>query len=158
MADDRASDFTQSNSSSWSEGARHSALRGLAGGEASDEELRAALENLDLAVLVRTLDGHVVMINAAFVRLLGYPREEVVGQDIRRFLCPEGQRAIDETDEKIRNGQVGGLTGTIQMACRDETILRIRVSVTTIVRNGQTFVVSILQDWSDILWEDPSRG
>jgi len=55
--------------------------------------LAAAVEQAAEAVVIVGLDGAVVYANAAFERISGYARDEIIGRDWRRLSSPERDRA-----------------------------------------------------------------
>lgn len=121
----------------------------------SGAELRLALDNLSLAVLVRSLAGSVVMVNKAFSEIFGYSSDEVVGLDVGMLLHAQRGYLVEEITAAIRAGDARGFSGNGNMLCKDGSTLRIRISITTIVHNGEMLVVSFIEDWSDIFWSDP---
>ena len=60
--------------------------------KASEEEFRTLLEAAPDALIITAEDGHILLVNAQAERLLGYRREELVGQLVE-ILVPERIRA-----------------------------------------------------------------
>lgn len=56
---------------------------------ASEEKLRSLFETSPLGVTLTHLDGRFLEVNDAFLRILGYDREEFVGLDYQRLTAPE---------------------------------------------------------------------
>lgn len=130
----------------------------IARGAVTIEELVAALEFLDVAVMVRDLEGTVLMANAAFTEMLGYTRREVVGLNAKAFLTPDRAHMVEEANRWFREGGKRGFSGNGKMMCKDGRPLRIRISVTTLLHEDQMLVVSFIEDWTDILWSNPESG
>lgn len=66
----------------------------------SEGQLRAMVEEAPNAIVIASLDGHIVQANRAVEQLFGYPVEEVVGQKVE-MLLPERYR---KDHVGLRNG------------------------------------------------------
>lgn len=70
---------------------QHAADRGRI---ASDERYRVMVENSLNSVMLTDIDGRILMCNEATTRLLGYPREEIVGRMGLDFVHPDDRAAL----------------------------------------------------------------
>ncbi len=64
----------------------------------------------------------IIQVNPAWLQIMGYPREEVVGRDFSEFLSPKSQEGLEETFLEFRLvGHVYGLE--LEMVCKDGTLM-----------------------------------
>jgi diguanylate cyclase (GGDEF)-like protein/PAS domain S-box-containing protein len=72
--------------------------------EAALAQLAAIVENSNVAIISRSLDGHIVSWNRAAESMLGYAAREAVGQHIDLIL-PEGRKGLVHTNsERVMKG------------------------------------------------------
>jgi PAS domain S-box-containing protein len=65
----------------------------------SEEKYHTILENIEDGYYEVDLRGNFTAVNDAFTRILGYPKEEIIGQDTRRYV-----RYTDETNaDKVKH-------------------------------------------------------
>jgi PAS domain S-box-containing protein len=69
------------------------------------ELLQAIIENSHEGILIIGEDFKVEMVNTRFCELFGYPREELIGEDFRRYLTDESKKIVAERYEKRRQGE-----------------------------------------------------
>lgn len=118
-------------------------------------ELVAAMESMDLAVMVRDPDDALVLVNRAFMRLLGYSRDEAVGRTVSQLFREDQVESVRECGAAIRAGLVQGYSGRIIMMRGDGSTLRVRFHTTMLMYGGEKFLISFLEDWSDFYWAAP---
>jgi PAS domain S-box-containing protein len=70
----------------------------------SEERYRALFENANDAIATATLEGVLTQVNRATERLLGWSREEVIGQPTHKFLTPT---SAAHKAERIRRALAG---------------------------------------------------
>ncbi len=84
----------------------------------SEERFRRLYENAPLAYQSLNADGHILDVNAAWLDMLGYARDEVRGRPIGDFLTPESRRALDERFPRfLKAGAVH--EAEFEFLCRD---------------------------------------
>lgn len=82
--------------------ARKQAEEGL---RQSEERYRNLFENANDAIVVVDLNRTVVSINRAMEQLLGWSREELIGQNTYKVLTPAGIALSEERERRIQNGE-----------------------------------------------------
>jgi PAS domain S-box-containing protein len=70
---------------------------------ASEEKYRLLVENANEAIFV-SRDRRLEFANSAFVKLLGYPREELISRPVMDFVHPEDQEMVRENHMKRLRG------------------------------------------------------
>src|SRR4028119_1360008 len=63
--------------------------------------LSAIVEETPDAVFVKNLDGRYLMVNSACARILGRPKEEIIGKDDAQLLPPETAGRLAEADRQV---------------------------------------------------------
>ncbi len=71
---------------------------------AHDDRYRDFVEHAEDVILTCTPDGVVTSVNRAIETLLGWPREEVIGQDLRQFATPA---SVEVAQQRFRQGLSG---------------------------------------------------
>jgi diguanylate cyclase (GGDEF)-like protein/PAS domain S-box-containing protein len=119
----------------------------------ADQELQqmaAIIQNSDVAIIGRTLDGIVTTWNPAAERMLGYSRQEIVGKSIE-FLVPEDRTGEMHTIlARIGAGQLVERFETIRVR-RDGTVFPVAVTVAPIHDAGGAIIgaSTIIRDVSE---------
>lgn len=126
-----------------------------AGESVSLGELIAAMEGMGLAVMVRNADDMLVLVNRAFTRLLGYRRGQVLGLRVQQLVRPDMAQTVSECGAAIRAGLERGFSGLLPMVAGDGRPLISHFHTTMLVCGGEKFLVTFLEDWSDINWAAP---
>ncbi len=80
----------------------------------SEEKLRVILESIPQGVTVTDLDGKILEVNNAVLRLHGYnTRQELIGRNAFEFIAKEGHaRARDNLKETLETGRSGAIEYT----------------------------------------------
>ena len=63
--------------------------------------LEAIVEGTTDSVFAKDLEGRYMMINSSAARILGMPKEEIVGKDDAQLLPPETARRLTEADSRV---------------------------------------------------------
>src|SRR5262249_11393185 len=106
----------------------------------SEERLRnltaAAFEGIGI-----TEGGKILDVNDQLARMLGYTREEMIGQDVLLMIAPESRPLVAET---MRSGREGTYE---QLGLRkDGTVFESEVRAKTILWGGRPVRVSAVRD------------
>ena len=63
----------------------------------SEARFRAAFDQAGLSMAIANLDGILIKVNDAYCKMLGYPREELIGKDLIRFTHPDDAKITFES-------------------------------------------------------------
>jgi PAS domain S-box-containing protein len=86
--------------------------------------LSAIVEGTPDAVFVKDLDGRYLMVNSACARILGRPKEGIVGRDDAQILPPEAAARLAEKDRVvIDTGEASSYEEVLPVAGRPRTYL-----------------------------------
>jgi formate hydrogenlyase transcriptional activator len=70
----------------------------------SEDRYRDLVEHSEDLVCTHDLEGHLLSVNAAPARILGYTPEELLKIPMRDLIIPEGRASFDQYLERLRNG------------------------------------------------------
>jgi PAS domain S-box-containing protein len=121
-------------------------------GSASEPWLRAIFENAVDGIVTISAQGIITSLNPAALRLFGYTREELVGQNVR-ILMPEPYRG--EHDSYLRNyretgdRKVIGIGREVSGRRKDGTIFPLDLAVSEVEHDGERIYTGILRDISE---------
>lgn len=94
-------------------------------------------------------------INRTGARLLGYNREEIVGQQFLTLVAPEWRDLVTERHRKRLSGQNAQDKYEIGMICRDGKIKEVEIANSLISFEGKPAVMSVISDITEKkLWEN----
>jgi PAS domain S-box-containing protein len=86
--------------------------------------LSAIVEGTPDAVFVKDLDGRYLLVNSACTRILGRPKEEIVGRDDAQILPPETAGRLAEVDRVVINtGEASSYEEVLPVGGRPRTYL-----------------------------------
>src|ERR671917_1327439 len=86
--------------------------------------LSAIVEGTPDAVFVKDLDGRYLLVNSACARILGRPKEEIVGKDDAQLLPPETAGRLAEADRRgMDTGEPNSYEEVLPVAGRPRTYL-----------------------------------
>jgi len=127
-------------------GERNLALDAL---HSKEQEVRAIVDNLLDGIVITTADGTIRGANVALTRLLGYAREEVIGQNIAMFM-PEaaGGGPGDYRSLYQRRGEAGvvGLGREVEGRHKDGRQISFELGVSEYELRGERLFVGVLRD------------
>lgn len=119
-----------------------------------EEITRAVVEASPDAVVIADAARHIVMFNAAAERLLGRPRSEAIGQDLRSVLIPvrDHARFMASTELFLRTGEVGEFTGPMQLPVliADGSELTVELTPLSVTAGDQTYFCCFLRDLGEL--------
>jgi PAS domain S-box-containing protein len=86
--------------------------------------LSAIVEGTPDAVFVKDLDGRYLLVNSACTRILGRPKEEIVGRSDAQILPPEAAARLAEVDRLVMDtGEASSYEEVLPVAGRPRTYL-----------------------------------
>ncbi len=71
-----------------------------------EEELRLMIENSPIGVSSTDLQGHFIMVNEAYAKMLGYSREELIGKHFNEITYPEDRQDNQNWYKRLVNEKV----------------------------------------------------
>lgn len=72
----------------------------------SEQRFRLAFEDNMSPMIFNDLEDRAIAVNDAFCQMVGYPREELLGQDSRVFTHPDDVGITERTHERLVNGEI----------------------------------------------------
>ncbi len=121
--------------------------------QASEARLRTITDSAQDAILMIDPQGTISFWNPMAQSILGYPREEAIGQDLHNLLAPDRYREAQHAafPEFVRTGRGNAIGKTVELAARrkDGREITIALSLSGILLNGAWHAVGILRDITD---------
>jgi len=119
-------------------------------GNGSETQLRAIINAMTEGVVVIDTSGHIVLVNPAIMRILGYTREELLGRNVS-MLAPEPFRS--EHDGYIAdflNIGVGKILGAglrqIEALHKNGSLIPVEVALSEAPDHGTPTFIAVLRD------------
>ena len=103
----------------------------------SERNYRDLFESAEEAIWVQDLGGEIIMANEACVKLTGYPREELIGTNVKEFLSGEALERAREVGRRLLRGEALDRPYEQRMTRDDGSEVRIRLSTSLITSDGQ---------------------
>ena len=111
----------------------------------SEGRLKLTLDNLQAGVLlIDTRSRMIHDVNPAALRMLGLPRDDVVGRICHEFICPAGQGQCPVAD---LGGEIDSAERTLTRA--DSTQIPVLHTVASLVFHGRDYLLETFVDISD---------
>jgi PAS domain S-box-containing protein len=116
---------------------------------ASEEKLRFMFDSINVAIIATDLDSRLIEVNDAALKMFGYTREEIIGQDGLKFLSAEAQSKIPDDMKKIFRDQHNVILN-YHVTTKDGAVYPVEISATLLHdSNGEpTGFMAILRDVS----------
>jgi two-component system cell cycle sensor histidine kinase/response regulator CckA len=112
---------------------------------ASEQRYRALMEQANDAILVLDMERHVLEVNGAMLRLLGRPRQDLVGRHIDDFVVPEEMEDVRQQRAALtRDGSVHVPLRHLVRA--DGSRVPVEVSASVVRIGDATTILVILHD------------
>jgi diguanylate cyclase (GGDEF)-like protein/PAS domain S-box-containing protein len=108
---------------------------------ASEERFRELFENANEPIATVSLDETITDVNAAFERVLGYSRDELLGSNLNEYVTPEGfETAVRERQRKL-SGEAVGTTFEQEFISKDGQSVILEVSSRVIEEFGRPVAI-----------------
>ena len=102
----------------------------------SEERYRDLFENANEPIATVTMDEDITEVNAAFERVLGYNRNELIGTNLAGYMTADAQlTSLRETERKV-SGESPGTTFEQEFVAKDGHSVILEVSSRVIERDG----------------------
>lgn len=94
-----------------------------------EERYRELFENANDMITTIALDGTFVSVNRRTEQLLGYTREELIGQDSHKFATPASAAAGDERTRRVLAGETVPPIFALELVRRDGTLIPVEARI-----------------------------
>ena len=102
-----------------------------------EERYHDLFENANEPIATVSLDDMITEVNAAFERVLGYSRAELIGSNLRNYMTAEGYEIAVREGQRKLEGEVSGTTFEQEFIARDGHSVVLNVSSRIIEENGR---------------------
>ena len=102
----------------------------------SEARYRDLFENATDLIAMVDLDSRLTMVNASFVRALGYTRDELIGRPLREFVPPEWHERLEDARVRKIGDDVDGTTYDHELITKDGRRLQVEVASRVIEVDG----------------------
>ncbi len=110
----------------------------------SEERFRSIVENSHDGVLIMDDKYKIVYVNDELGRILGYPKEEIIGQDFRKFLDKESKSLVRDRYLRRQKGEKVPPKYEFKVVRKDGEKRDAEIK-STVIRNGQGEAETIAQ-------------
>ncbi|GIK67552.1 MAG: hypothetical protein BroJett018_53460 [Chloroflexota bacterium] len=119
----------------------------------SEERFRLFVESAPLATLISDYDGKIVLINEAGEKLLGYQRNELVGQQVEVLVPEEFRVSHQHHRDRYEKNPVGRRHKALQLPARrkDGSVIQTEIQLRQIDTQPTPLVMSLLIDLTERL-------
>lgn len=116
----------------------------------NEERLRAITDAAQDAIIMIDHEGNISFWNPAAERILGFTQEEAMGKSLHHFIAPEEfherfYRAFMRFQERGEGAAIGK-TIDLQARCKDDRIIDVQLSLSSINIDDRWHAVGILRD------------
>jgi two-component system phosphate regulon sensor histidine kinase PhoR len=112
-----------------------------------EARLDAIFRTVSDAIVTVDMQGMVTDVSPAAEVMIGYPREELIGQPMELFLTSESMRVLHDRSEKAKRGEPLSAIVELEARRRDGTTLPLESKARFLREDGQPVsVVAILRD------------
>ena len=103
------------------------------------------LDALTSALIVTDLDGEILLWNRAAERLYGFGRDEMQGANVMTLLVPpENSDEAASIMKAVTSGE--SWTGEFPVVCADGSTIRVRITDSPVIRDGEVVAVAGLAE------------
>ena len=85
----------------------------------SEAKYRELFENSLDAMYVVDIEGNILKMNQAGLRILSCSKEEAIGNNISKWLTPKSLKIVENRLEKWRSGEIVNQTDILELVCRN---------------------------------------
>jgi len=110
----------------------------------SEEQFRSVVEHSHAGILIVDAAYRFVYVNDELCRILGYPREEVIGEDFRRFLDEESKAIVAERYVRRQRGEAVPPRYEFNIIRKDGEKRRVEIR-STVIRDSAGNVRTVAQ-------------
>ena len=103
----------------------------------SEARYRDLFENANEPIATVTMDEQLTEVNAAFERVLGYTRTELVGTNLADYMTADARETSQRETERKLSGEAGGTTFEQEFLAKDGHSVILEVSSRVIEQDGQ---------------------
>jgi PAS domain S-box-containing protein len=111
----------------------------------AEQRYRALLENARDAIGVTTPEGILLEANRGWERVMGVPREKMVGHNVAEFI-PEDATSEHKSEYDKAIAQGGGSVPPMPLRRPDGTVVQVEMSRTVVDVGGERYVFSVGRD------------
>lgn len=123
---------------------------------ATDDIYSSLIERLDLAVVTTDIDGDIVSLNQAFADLLGFSVADVRRYQQRDIVHPDCRPDLERETRQLIDGTLDAVTTHRKLVRKDGAVIHARVHKTVSRRGPDTVIMSVFEDFTDVVWEYPN--
>lgn len=114
---------------------------------AGEDRFRGAFEDAPMGMVLATIAGRFVKVNAAFCELLGYSETELLGRDIHSITHPQDLELTTQQMQKIQAGEIRYFDLTKRHIHKDGHDVWVRVGVSRMrPTGGERLLVGLVQN------------
>ena len=103
----------------------------------SEARYRELFENATDLIATVDLESRLTAVNAAFVRTLGYSREELLGRPLRELVPPEWHDRLDDARTRKFGEEMSGTTYEHELVAKDGRRIQVEVASRVIEEDGR---------------------
>ncbi|MGH3132639.1 MAG: PAS domain S-box protein [Gaiellaceae bacterium] len=103
----------------------------------SEARYRDLFENATDLIATVDLENRLTAVNEAFVRALGYTREELIGRPLSELVPPEWHERLEEARDRKMGDEVGATTYEHELVAKDGRRIQVEVATRVIEVDGR---------------------
>jgi len=113
----------------------------------SEEKFRSVVENSHEGILIVDKDYRFIYVNDELCQILGYPDEEIIGQDFRKFLDEDSKKLVSDRYIRRQRGEDPPSRYEFNVMQKDGKKRQVEIS-SSIIKNskGEIFTVAQILD------------
>ncbi len=116
----------------------------------SEAKYRELFENSLDAMYVVDIEGNILKMNQAGLRILNSSKEEVIGNNISKWLTPKSLKIVEDRLEKRRSGEIVNQMDVLELVCKDGEHRWVEIKTRYIKQGGRTIEIhGVARDITD---------
>ncbi len=114
----------------------------------SEEQFRTVVESAFEGIVITDESNKIIFVNDSILSMFGYSKEELIGQQIRKFIPSHDLEKHGQTFARLQDTQKGPYEKTFEMMGikKDGTEMPFEITLTNWEVNNQPFITSVLRD------------